>query len=240
MSNTIQTSINFVQSALGFWNPTVGTSNEPAITAANNTQQIMLSPPFKWAWNRNSFTLTTVAGTQDYTVSVTDFGYLETATLSYPSATRIVSLNVKNNTPLGESVDQQVPATIAVQQNTIGTSIKVRFLGVPDKVYTVVGWYQKFVPLLSTLTGSTGQWTPPDYMAYIYNRGFLAELFEASLQPAQAQQQKVAFAAALIANSENLTQTETNMFLAQYLGNMRMLQESQLSGQQGVQAKGAG
>lgn len=235
MSKTIQNSIDSVQSALGFWVPTVGTNNEPAITSANNTQQVMLSPPFKWAWNRASFTLSTVVGTQDYTVAVTDFGYLETATLSFPGATRIVSLNVQNSKPLGESVDQQLPGTIAVQQNTVGTSIKIRFLGVPDKIYTVVGWYQKFSPAM-TLLSST--WTPPDYLNYVYERGFLANLFQASLQPAQAQQEKMSFAAALIANSEGLTETEMNMFLAQYLGNPQMMQSAQLRTTQGAQARG--
>lgn len=237
MSEQISATIAAVQSSLGYWVPTVGTNNEPAITSANNVQQVMLAPPFKWAWNRNNFTLNTVAGTQDYTVSVTDFGYLETATLSYPGASRIVSLNVKNNTPLGESIDQQVPATICVLQNTVGTSIKVRFLGVPDKIYAVVGWYQKFSP---PITGLTSTWTPPDHMAYIYQRGFLAELFEAFAQPALAAQQRASFAAGLIANSEGLTVTETNMFLAQYLGNPRMLQDSQLGTQVGTQARSAG
>lgn len=237
MSETITATIAAVQSSLGYWVPTVGTSNEPAITSANNVQQIMLSPPFKWSWNRNSFTFNTVVGTQDYTQSVSDFGYLETATLSYPGATRIVSVNVKNHTPLGESVDQQLPGTIAVLQNTVGTSVKLRFLGVPDKIYSVVCWYQKFSPRIAALSDT---WVPPDNMGYIYQRGFLAELYEAFAQPALAQAERVSFAAALIANSEGLTVTETNMFLAQYLGNPRMLQDSQLGTQQGTMARGAG
>ncbi len=237
MSETIQATINAVQSSLGYWVPTVGTSNEPAITSANNVQQVTLAPPFKWSWNRSSFTLTTVVGTQDYTVSVADFGYLETATISYPGATRIVSLNVLNHSPLGESIDQQVPATICVLQNTVGTSIKVRFLGVPNKIYSVVGWYQKFSPKIANLTDT---WVLPDFMGYIYQRGFLAELYEAFAQPALAAQQRASFAAGLIANSEGLTLTEKNMFLAQYLGNTRMLQDSQLSTQVGTQARSAG
>jgi hypothetical protein len=237
MSETITATIAAVQSSLGYWVPTVGTNNEPAITSANNVQQVILAPPFKWSWNRNSFTLNTVAGTQDYTVSVTDFGYLETLTISYPGASRIVSLNVKNNTPLGESIDQQVPATVSVLQNTVGASIKIRFLGVPDKVYSVVGWYQKFAPKISALSDT---WAPPDYMGYIYQRGFLAELYEAFAQPSLAAQERASFAAGLIANSEGLTVTETNMFLAQYLGNTRMLQDSQLSTQVGTQARSAG
>jgi hypothetical protein len=234
VANTIQTSINAVQSALGFWIPTVGTSNEPALTAANETQQVMLSPPFRWPWNRNSFTFNTVAGTQDYTQSVTDFGYMETATFQYPSSGKIFSLNVKNTTPLGESVDQQQPNTLGVQLNTVGTSVKLRFLGVPDKVYTVVVWYQKFIALMSTLATT---WTPPDYMSYIYNRGFLARLYEAR-NDMRAQQEKISFAAALIATCEGLTDTEINIFLAQYLANPRALESLQLKTQQGIQARG--
>lgn len=232
MANTIQTSINFVQGALGFWTPTVGTNNEPAITAANMTQQVMISPPFKWAWNRNSFTFNTVAGTQDYTQAVTDFGFAETAT--YATGSRIVSLDILNSTPLGESVDRQQPNRICVQQNTVGTSIKLRFLGVPDAIYTIVVWYQQFQPLMSSL-GST--WTAPDYMSFIYNRGFLAHLYEAK-GDVRAQQEKVSFAAALLSAAEGLTETEKNMFLAQYLPNLRMNELVQFKTQQGVQARG--
>lgn len=234
MANTIQTSINAVQGALGFWTPTVGTNSEPAISAANMTQQVMLSPPFRWPWNRNSLTFTTSAGTQDYTASVSDFGFMETATLQLPSSGRIFTLQTKNTTPLGESTDQQQPNLIAAQLNTVGTSVKFRFLGVPDKTYTVIVWYQKFVALMTT---TSGQWTPPDYMSYIYNRGFLAHLYEAR-GDVRAQQEKVAFAAALLSTAEGLTDTEINIFLAQYLANPRMLESLQLKTQQGVLARG--
>lgn len=308
---TVAQSIAALQSALGYWVPTVGTSSEPAITAANMTQQVMLSPPFKWAWNRNSATFQTTQYTQDYTVSVSDFGYLEKATfqpsgtitqvqgdgttatltgsfnvnntygfkqgqlanititthtgfsatnailltasatqITYANATvlsatadtgtavsgRIMPLTTLNSTPLGDSSDPQQPTTLAVQQNTVGTSIKVRFLGIPNGLYNVVLWYQKFVPLF---TVTSGNWTPPDYLSYVYNKGFLAELFEALGMPGEAQAKKVQFAAALLANAEGLTDTEINIFLAQYLGNPRALESVQLKTQQGIQARGS-
>ena len=233
MPNTIQTSINWALGFLGYSTPTVGTGNEPAITSANMVQQVMLSPPFKWPWNRNSLTFPTVIGQQDYTISVTDFGFAETATFQ-PASGSIRSINILNHTPLGESSDQQTPVTLAVQKNTVGTSIILRFLGVPDAVYTIVVWYQKFVPLMTTLAGA---WTPPDYMSHIYNRGFLAHCLE-GMSKASAQQEKVAFAAALLSNAEGLTETEKNMFMAQYLPNLRMQELTQLKTQQGVQARG--
>jgi hypothetical protein len=235
-ANSLQTSINFLQAALSFWVPTVGTNSEPALTAANVTQQVMTSPPFRFPWNRNTFNLTLTGGMQDYTQSVTDFGYLELATGQYPSAGKTFPIAVKNTTPLGETVDQQQPAMVSVMQNTVGTSIKLRFLGVPDKAYTVTCWYQKFVPLM---TDPTSFWTPPDYCSYIYNRGLLAHLYEAK-GDMRAQQEKVAFAAALISASEGLTDTEINVFLAQYLANPRTLESLQYKTQQGVQARGSG
>jgi hypothetical protein len=236
LSNTIQTSINAVQGALGYWNPTVGTNSEPAISAANMTQQVILSPPFKWPWNRNSLTFNTVTSpiTQDYTQSVTDFGYAEIGSFQYPSSGKIWPLTMLNNTALGESIDQQQPVTLAVQLNTVGTSVKFRFLGVPDKIYSVVVWYQKFVALMTTTSSA---WTAPDYMSYIYNRGFLAHLYEAKGDP-RAQQEKIAFAAALLATAEGLTESEKNIFLMQYLSTPRAMELLQLKTQQGVQARG--
>lgn len=234
MTNTIQTSINAVQGALGFWNPTVGTNNEPAISAANMTQQVMISPPFHFPWNRNTIQFSTIIGTQDYTQVVTDFGWLELGTMLNPTTNKVFPLAIKNTTPLGESTDSQTPTTLSVLVNTVGTSIKLRFLGVPNAVYTVNLWYQKFQPLLSTLGGA---WAAPDYLSYIYNRGFLAHLYEAR-GDVRAQQEKVAFAAALISTHEGLTDSEKNIFLQQYLVNPRSMESLQLKTQQGVMARG--
>ena len=233
-SNTLQTSINAVQGALGFWNPTIGTNFEPALSAANMVQQVMTSPPFRFPWNRNSLTFNTFATTQDYSVNVTDFGYMEIASFRYPSAGKILQLNVKNSTPIGESSDLQQPVTLGVQSINVGTSVMFRFLGVPDKVYSIIVWYQKFAPLMSDPTST---WVAPDYMSYIYNRGLLAHLYEAR-GDVRAQQEKVAFAAALISASEGLTDTEINIFLSQYLANPRAMELLQLKTQQGVQARG--
>jgi hypothetical protein len=234
-SNTLQTSINAVQSQLGFWVPTIGTNFEPALSAANMVQQVMTSPPFRFPWNRNKLTFNTIASplTQDYQQNVTDFGYMETATFQAPAAGKILTLNVKNTTPIGESSDVQQPVTLAVQLHNVGVSVTFRFLGVPDKIYSVIVTYQKFAPLMSD---PTANWIIPDYMSYIYNRGLLAHLYEARGDQ-RAQQEKVAFAAALLSTSEGLTETEKNIFLAQYLTNPREMELLQLKTQQGVQAR---
>jgi hypothetical protein len=236
VATTLQNTVDWSLGFLGYSTPTVGPANEPAISSANMVQQVMTSPPFRWAWNRSSLTFVTVIGTQDYTVSVSDFGYAEKATFQFASG-KIMELEILNSTPLGESSDQQQPMKLAVQLNTVGTSVKFRFLGVPNAIYTVIVWYQKFPPTLTALTGGGGTWLPPDYMKYIYNRGFLAYCLEGMGSPT-SQQEKVSFAAALLATAEGLTDTEKNIFLAQYLVNPRTMESLQLKTQQGVQARG--
>lgn len=234
-TNTVQTSINAVSAQIGFWVPSIGNGNEPALTAANEVLQVMTSPPFRFPWNRNSLTFTTVVGTQDYLVNVTDFGFAEKVSFQLGSG-QITDIAVLNSTPLSPSSDQQQPVKIAVQLNTVGTSVSFRFLGVPDQIYTIVVTYQKFVPLITTLAAT---WAPvPDYLSYIYNRGFLARLYEGFGDHAAAQQQKMAFAAALLATAEGLTDTERNIFLSQYLVNPRTMESLQLKTTQGVQARG--
>jgi hypothetical protein len=236
-SNSPSTSIAAISAQLGFWIPTVGTSFEPALSAANMVQQVVTSPPFRFPWNRNSLTFTTGAGgPQDYTSTVADFGYGELATIKNPNAPvpKPLTLKLLNVTPIGESLDVQQPTTLCVLQNNVGTSVKFRFLGVPNAAYVTVVWYQKFAPLLTSLLTP---WVMPDYMSYIYNRCLLAHLYEAR-GDARAQQEKVAFAAALLSTHEGLTDTEINIFLAQYLTNPRAMESLHFKTQQGIQARG--
>lgn len=97
MSNTLtlQDSINYAQTYGGYRGLAIGASNNPAITAANITQQIILSPPFSWNWNRNSYTFLTTAGSQDYTKAVSTFGFIEKA--SYVSAATVTATSLTSN-----------------------------------------------------------------------------------------------------------------------------------------------
>ena len=234
MANTLQTSIYAIQCHLGFWNPTIGTNNEPALSAANMVQQVMGSPPFHFPWNRNVLSFSCIQTIQDYTQAVTDFGWIEKAVILNPTTSKYYPVTPLNVTPLGESNEQTVPASLAVQQNNVGTSVWLRFLGVPDANYSATVWYQKFMPLM---TGLSSPWVAPDYLSYIYNRGLLAHLYEAR-GDVRAQQEKIAFAAALLSTHEGLTDSEKNIFLAQYMPNIRAGEVLQLKTQQGVQARG--
>jgi len=234
MSTSIQQSVNWALSFLNYSTPNVGPNNEPVITSANIVQQIVLSPPFKWPWNRNKANFPITSANQDYTQSLSDFGWLELAAVKNTATSKILQLNVLNNSPLGESTDTQQPVTISAQDVTPATTVTFRFLGLPDTNYTAYVTYQKIV---TTISNMGDNWSIPDYLAYIFNQGLLAFLFE-SAGDTRYQQQKVAFAAALLSNAEGLSESEKNIFMSQFLSNPRMLESTQLKTQQGVQARG--
>ena len=73
MAYTLAQSIAWAQSMLTTYIPlTAQTGSEPAITIGNMVVSFILNPPFTWPTNRAENTGTsTVAGTQDYTLSIT-------------------------------------------------------------------------------------------------------------------------------------------------------------------------
>jgi len=80
-TKTLQNSIDWMRPFLNWANLTIGTNNEPAFTSANQALQTIVGPPFVWPWNRNTASFLTTVGKQDYNAAISDFGYLETATI---------------------------------------------------------------------------------------------------------------------------------------------------------------
>src|SRR5579863_6435938 len=102
MATTIQNLIDFSQPFIQYSPLAVGTGNQPAVGIANEVQNTIMNPPFTWAWNRNENSSTnTVAGTSDYTIPVTDFGFLEKVALINTTTLEAFELeNVYNNKAL--------------------------------------------------------------------------------------------------------------------------------------------
>src|SRR5882672_5593025 len=91
---TLQNTINWALTFLRYQPVTIGIGNEPSITSANTILQTILGQPFAWRWTRGTTTPTTVAGTQDYTVSLPTLGFLEKATVTDSNAV-VTELEVK-------------------------------------------------------------------------------------------------------------------------------------------------
>lgn len=143
MSNTLQGTINWSQSYIEYSPMTAGTNFEPAVSIASMIRNTMLSAPFSWAWNRKEdSSKQTQANVQDYSYTLTNFGYLEKASL-IDSNNKIWEIkDVYNTSALSKGGDSQRPHAIAVIINTPGTGFTIRFMGIPDDVYTIVLTYQ--------------------------------------------------------------------------------------------------
>ncbi len=80
-TKTVTDSINWIKPFLNWANLTIGVNQEPALTSANLTLQTIVGPPFIWPWNRNNTFFLTTVGQQDYSVALSNFGFLESASI---------------------------------------------------------------------------------------------------------------------------------------------------------------
>lgn len=234
---TLQNTINWALPFLRYQPVTIGTANEPAITSANVILQTFLGPPFVWRWNRTSNSATsTVAGTQDYSVSLSTFGFLEKATITDPNGI-VTELQLKTlmSAESAGSLNQARPTYLAVQADDNAGNITFRLMPIPDQIYTLTVIYQKAATLFTALSGT---WAPiPDYMEYIYSRGFLAFSMEMRDDPRFSVEHS-RFLASLIAASEGLSESDKNIFLGNFLDTARQGQNASLRTQQATQARG--
>jgi hypothetical protein len=200
--------VNWAQTFVGYAQLNVGTTNEPALSSANLILQTILSPPFKWRWNRAYVTpFTTTAGIQDYQKAVSSFGYLEKGYINGQ-----VELTVQQL--LSSDTNESRPNYIAAQLDDGAGNITFRLLPNPDLVYTVAPIFQESAP---TMTALSSTWTPiPDYMQYIYSWGFLSLIYDYFGNPGAARARQV-FVGSLLAVSEGLEETEKQIFRAMWL-----------------------
>jgi hypothetical protein len=153
MSYTLQQSLNFSAPFIQGQPIYAWTGFEPAVSIATTVRNTICNAPFTWAWNRNenSSLLTLAAGQQDYTIALTDFAYLEKITLKQTIANPSGNFyqyeikNIHNTYVLGPGTKQAQPDACCVKYYTPGTSVSLRFLGVPDQGYSAVITYQKLV-----------------------------------------------------------------------------------------------
>lgn len=217
ISNTLQRSLNvasiFIRSApLSGVN---GVANEPGLSIGDQVRQFILGAPFAWRWNRNTRTFTLTAGQQDYTQTISDFGWLEKASVT-DGAGNIQELLVELN--LGTDVTPNMPIRISVFNDNNNGTITFRFLPTPDKNYTVNMSYQKLAPSFAALTDT---WAPiPDYMFYLYNVGVQAFTY-GYLNDVRYLPTLQVFVKQVVAANGGLDDTQKNIFLADFINTKR-------------------
>jgi hypothetical protein len=123
---------------------------EPAVSIASMIRNSMMNAPNTWFWNRNEVTFLTVVGQQDYTLAtMPDLSFVEKVSLTDDQGNVYEIKDVYNNSALAVSSFQQRPSAMSVESSSIISTVlnyKLRFLGVPDKIYTVTVTYQKLAP----------------------------------------------------------------------------------------------
>ena len=164
MSNTLQHSINFAKTYIQYSPLQAGFGQEPAVSIGSMIRNSLLNPPLTWYFNRNEVTFSTVVGQQDYTLAtVSDLAFVETVSLTDDEGNIFEIKDIYNNKALGVSSFQQRPSAISVSVSSVIANVlnyKFRFLGVPEKIYTVTVTYQKlspqFGPFFITSCGNAG------------------------------------------------------------------------------------
>jgi hypothetical protein len=234
MSTTrnLQSSALFSMPFLGY-QPVNVSNNEPAVTAANLTKQTILGAPFKWPFNRASFSFPTEPDDQDYYLIVSDFGFLERVTLT-DSKGVVKEIEIQQSLT-AESV-QKRPGSIAanIADDQGGVTFRLNTMPPDGETYQVDGFYQKAPVLMSSLANG---WGPiPDHLGYIYDWGFLSFmslLTKDARFPIFGQR----FTAHLLGAQEGLTALERNIFLGNFLQVMTASERAQMTTQQGVSAR---
>jgi hypothetical protein len=201
---------------LSNWN---GATNEPALTSANLTYQLLLGAPFVWPWNRNTVSITMDITHTDYTKAVSDWGYIEKCVITDPNG-KAYELDIAP--VLGQSTQAARPSKVAVQVDDNSGNITFRFMALPDVVYTAIVTYQKAAPLMSALTST---WAPiPDKYAYLYERIFLAHMYATFDYNKYLQELELGLRQAM-ALQTGLDDAAKNIFLEQFLRNARQSQK---------------
>lgn len=216
----------------------VGAGSEPAITNANHILQTMLGPPFVWPWNRAVAPLSVLVNTQDTVLALSDFGFLEMASLDGATDASGGKLTIAEDLAsanLADAGQKQRPSRIQLFLDDNAGNYTFRTQPVADGAYSGKIIYQKKPVLFTSVAGS---WSPiPDEMQYIYDSGWLAlsMVFEQDQMFAFFNQK---FISGLLGRAQGLSEMQRNIFLANWLDATRQAQVADLANRQGRTAMG--
>lgn len=231
VTRNLLSSALFSMPFLGY-QPVNVSNGEPAITAGNLTKQTILGPPFKWNYNRGSFTVNAEEDAQDYFVELGDFGFLEQVWLTDPNG-KVSEIEIRGTLAAESAIKR--PSSAAAQLLDDSGNITLRINTNPDQPYEVDALYQKAPVLMSSMANT---WGPiPDHLGYIYDWGFLSFvslLTKDARFPIFGQK----FVSHLLGAQEGLTALQRNIFLGNFLEVVNQQGRAQMQTQQGVAARG--
>lgn len=231
-TRTVQDTITWASTILKGQNLYVN-NMEPALTISNMVLERVLGPPMRWRYNRGNVNFgISVAGGTDYSVAISDLGWIEKQWLLAADGT-IHAL--EGAEALAKTTNSYRPKTMAPVYDDNAGNITFRFDAVPNASDTVFVDYQRRAPLITSFGSG---WGPiPDEYGYIYNKLFLAaagNLTSDMRAPLWAQEG----VSALLGAQQGLTAQAIAIFLGEWDRAMRTLAASQDMGKLGAGALG--
>jgi hypothetical protein len=234
-TRNLQASTAWASPMLDYQPVTIG-GNDPALTAANLTKQIILGAPFRWPWNRAETTVTLIVGQQDYPLAVSDVGMIEKVVLYNPSpvGSTMKTTPISIVDVLTQDQSSQRPASgVLLTESATGVQT-FRFNVTPDLAYVATIVYQRRPVLMTSLAAT---WAPiPDALAYIYDFGYLAHL-SILTRDGRMSAFRQSFTSHLLGVQDGITATERNVFLGNWLDVQGAGQRAAMSEQMGTQAR---
>ena len=113
--NTLTQTINFAKTFIQYQPLMAGLGQEPAVSVATMIRSTLTNAPMTWYWNRAKTSFPIVQGTQDYIVSIPDFGFVENSNLLDVNGKLWQIKDNYNTVSLAPSTDQQRPDSMSVE-----------------------------------------------------------------------------------------------------------------------------
>ena len=206
---------------------------EPGLTMSNVILQRVLGPPFIWRQNRGTFSVPISMGLgTDYVVSLPTLGRIETQWL-LDSKGQYTELS--GAVCLAKVGVNRRPTKVAPQYDDNQGNITFRFNSIPDQNYTAFFDYQQKAQLITSWANPWG--VIPDECGYIYNTGFLS-LGALLVNDARFGIWEREFVGSLLGAQDGLDEQAKQIFLGQWLNDMRTVTRSQGAVQGGVAGRG--
>jgi hypothetical protein len=206
---TIQGTANWSKSFLE-QQPFEINGQEPAVSSAQLVLQTILGPPFSWPWNRGILNYQTA--TQDASVTVSDFGFLEGGSVqAVTPGAKPFAVAVKHF--LEVDANSARPAHVGAYIDDGMGNITFRLTPSPDQNYSVTLPYQRKTPIIYSLAQT---WTPiPDDQNYMCQWGFLA-MMSLIGNDDRFNEYNSKFVTTLLSQQGGLSEMERNIFLGNW------------------------
>lgn len=220
-SYTIQQTINWASQfcKLAPLTNVGGFANEPAQTIASTIYQMILGAPFRWRWNRASYSVPVIgAGTVSivFTPNIS-FSLIEKIELQVypPSPTSpVYELQIANALGSDPTATGRPAFASPQYENSQTGALTISFLPATDQSYQLILIGQQAWGPVTV----SGTWNPiPDYLGHIYNLGFLGLSMIYSGHPAGPLMFQ-RFLNTLAGAAEGISEQERSIFLEAYRG----------------------